>query len=396
MPDTPTIFPFIPETITVHLGAPDENAPNVTVPFTDYIKNVASGEIYPTWSESALRANILAIISYAVNRVYTEYYRSRGYDFDITNSTAIDQSFSEGRSYFENISRLVDELFNSYIRRIGFIEPLAAKFCNGTTSTCDGLSQWGSEELAQQGYNSIEILRYYYGDNIELVTNAPVESAAESYPGTPLQFGSTGPFVISIQSALNRIAQNYPAIPKIDPVNGIFNAATQNAVEAFQRIFSLTPDGIVGPATWYQIIRIYVAVLRLAELQSQGQQQYNIGSYPQDLSLGDSGDYVKYLQYMLRVLSAFIPEIPPAAETGTYDIATRNAVLAFENLEGLPLTGAVNAEVWDAIYTRFAAVEETVFDQEVLFDPAGSQTATAQLQQNPGETLQPGTADGGP
>lgn len=394
MPDTPTIFPFIPETITVHLGAPGENAPNVTVPFTDYVKNVASSEVYPTWNESALRANILAIISYAVNRVYTEYYRSRGYDFDITNSTAIDQSYVEGRSYFENISRLVDELFNSYIRREGFIEPLAAKFCNGTTTTCEGLSQWGSEELARQGYNSIEILRYYYGDNIELVTNAPVESAEESYPGTPLQFGSTGPFVTSIQSALNRISQNYPAIPKIPSVNGVFGEETLNAVRAFQEIFSLTADGIVGPATWYQIVRIYVAVLRLAELRSQGQQEYFISTYPQDLSLGDTGDTVKQLQYMLRTISSFIPTIPPVSETGVFDTATRNAVLAFEYFEGLPLTGAVNAEVWDTIYAQFASVEETVFDQEVLFSQNSGQT-TAQLQQNPGQTLAPGATDGG-
>ena len=169
MENTPVIFPYIPETITVHLGPPNSAANNVTVSFTEYVKNVASSEIYPTWNESALRANILAIISYALNRVYTEYYRSRGYDFDITNSTAYDQAFVEGRSYFENVSRLVDELFDTYIRRIGFVEPLAAKFCNGTTVSCDGLSQWGSEQLAREGYNSFEILQYYYGDNIELV-----------------------------------------------------------------------------------------------------------------------------------------------------------------------------------------------------------------------------------
>lgn len=395
MPDTPTIFPSIPETITVHLGSPNAPARNVTVPFTEYVKNVASSEIYPTWNESALRANILAITSYALNRVYTEYYRSRGYDFDITNSTAIDQSFVEGRSYFENISRLVDELFDSYIRRTGYIEPLAAKFCDGRETTCSGLSQWGSEELAQQGYDSVEILRFYYGDDIELVTNAPITDITESYPGTPLQFGSTGPFVTSIQSALNRIGQNYPAIPKINPVDGIFGAATEEAVRAFQQIFSLNADGIVGPATWYQIIRIYVAVLRLAELQSQGQQQYYISTYPQDLSLGDSNDYVRQLQYMLDVVSEFIPSIPPITETGTYDIATRDAVRAFQSFVGLPVTGAVDAPTWDAIYSQFSSVEETVFDREVLFSETGGQTETAQLQQNPGQTLQPGAADGG-
>ena len=395
MPETPTVFPFIPQSITVHLGPPDASASNITVPFTEYVKNVASGEIYPTWGESALRANILAIISYALNRVYTEYYRSRGYDFDITNDTAIDQSFEPGRSYFENISRLTDELFDNYIRRTGFVEPLAAKFCNGTTTTCAGLSQWGSENLAQQGYNSVEILRYYYGDDIEIVTDAPIRGVTESYPGTPLRIGSTGPYVTVVQSALNRIGQNYPAIPKINPVNGIFNENTDAAVRQFQKIFSLAQDGIVGKATWYQINRIYVAVLRLAELQSQGQQQFFIGSYPNDLSLGDTGDYVRRVQYMLNVLSDFIPSIPPLTETGTYDIATRDAVGAFQQYVGLPITGAVDAATWDAIYEQFSSVESEVFDQAVLFPETDDFTSTGRIDQFPGQNLTPGSSDGG-
>ena len=395
MPESPIIFPYIPETITVHLGSPDEEAENVTVSFTEYIKNVASSEIYPTWDESALRANILAINSYALNRVYTEYYRSRGYDFDITNSTAIDQAFVPGRSYFENISMLVDELFDSYIRRPGFIEPLAAKFCNGTTSTCEGLSQWGSEQLAQEGYNSFEILRYYYGDNIEIVNNAPIRGVQDSYPGTPLQLGSTGPFVTVIQAALNRISQNYPAIPKVNPVDGIFGQQTEAAVRKFQEIFSLTKDGIVGRATWYQINRIYVAVQRLAELQSQGQQQFLIGAYPADLSLGDTGDFIQKLQYMLAVLAYFIPEIPPVSETGIYDIATRDAVRSFQQHNELPRTGAVDARTWDTLYEKFSKIEATVFDQAVLFPETTDYAETSRLEQNPGQTLQPGDADGG-
>ena len=393
MPDSPTVFPYIPETITVHLAAPDTPARNITVPFTEYVKNVASGEVYPTWNESALRANILAIISYALNRVYTEYYRSRGYDFDITSSTSVDQSFSEGRSYFENISRLTDELFDTYIRRQGFIEPLAAKFCNGTTTTCSGLSQWGSEELAQQGLNSFEILQYYYGDDIELVPNAPIMNISESYPGTPLQLGSTGPFVTSIQSALNRISQNYPAIPKINPVDGIFGDSTAAAVQAFQQIFSLSSDGIVGSATWYQIVRIYVAVLRLAELQSQGQQQYVIGPYPEDLSLGDENEYVNQLQYMIRVLSTFIPSIPTVTQTGIFDIATRDAVREFQKYVSLPITGAVDAATWDAIYTYFSGVEQTVLEPQSELTAQSDTAQSAQLQQYPGQILQPGSED---
>ncbi len=229
-----TVTPYIPENITVHLGPPDSYAANVTVPFTDYIKNVASSEIYPTWDESALRANILAITSFALNRVYTEFYRSQGYDFDITNSTAYDQAFVNGRNFFQNVDQIVDETFNTYIRRKGFVEPLAAKFCNGTTVTCEGLSQWGSQNLATQGYNSLQILRNYYGDNIELVSNAPIRGITTSYPGTPLRQGSTGPFVIVLQRELNRISQNYPAIPKLPAVDGIFGPQTEAAVRKFQ------------------------------------------------------------------------------------------------------------------------------------------------------------------
>lgn len=395
MADTPTIFPYIPQSITVHLGPPDSDAESVSVPFSDYVKNVASSEIYPTWGESALRANILAIISYALNRVYTEYYRSRGYAFDITNSTAIDQSFVQGRSYFENISRLVDSLFDSYIRRVGFIEPLAAKFCNGTTTTCDGLSQWGSEALAQEGYNSIDILRYYYGDDIELVQDAPIRGITESYPGTPLRLGNTGPFVTVIQSSLNRISQNYPAITKLNPVDGIFGSQTQQAVMQFQQIFTLQPDGIVGPTTWYQIVRIYVAVQQLGELQSQGQQQYFIGSYPQGLTQGSSGDIVSRLQYMLAVLSRFIPAIAPISETGSFDAQTRQSVLSFQQYAGLSQTGVVDAETWDTIYEQFSGIESTVFNQQVLFPETERYAETTTISQNPGRTLVVGDLDQG-
>ena len=242
------VTPYVPRTITVHMGAPDVWAENVTVSFPDYVKNVASSEIYPTWEPAALRANILAIISFALNRVYTEYYPSRGYPFNITSSTAYDQKFIKGRSIFENISEIVDTIFNSYIRRIGFVEPLAAKFCNGTTTTCDGLSQWGSQAMAEQGADSITILRSYYGDNIEIVTNAPVMGIRYSYPGAPVRLGDRGEAVLRIQTMLNRISRDYPAIPKVQPVDGIFGESTEQAVIKFQQIFSLTPDGIVGSA----------------------------------------------------------------------------------------------------------------------------------------------------
>ena len=185
MPDI--IAPVIPETITVHLGAPDSAAQNVAVPFVDYIKNVASSEIYPTWPENALRANIYAIISYALNRIYTEWYRSRGYDFDITNTTRYDQAFVPDRDIFENINDIVDEIFDEYVVREGSIQPLFTQFCNGTTSTCAGLSQWGTVPLAEQGLSPLEILKSFYGDDIRILTDTPVDSVGESYPGDPLR-----------------------------------------------------------------------------------------------------------------------------------------------------------------------------------------------------------------
>ena len=373
----PTVTPFVPQRITVHLGAPSSNAENVTVSFSDYVKNVASSEIYPTWDESALRANILAITSFALNRVYTEFYRSRGYDFDITNSTAFDQYFVKGRAFFENISRLVDELFNDYLRRPGFVEPLAAKFCNGTTVTCEGLSQWDSQNLAQQGYNSTQILRSYYGD-VETVLNAPIRGITSSYPGTPLRVGSTGPNVVVIQVSLNRIAQNYPAIPKIPAADGIFGPRTEATVRAFQQIFGLSPDGIVGPATWYEIVRLYTAVTSLSELRSQGQQFYAINwSAPNALQTGDTGDKVRQLQYMLSVLSAYIPEMPPVSVDGIFGQATRAAVLAAQRRFRLPETGVVGETTWDEIYDQFSGIENTTLRSGETFPRSPEATAPA-------------------
>ena len=395
----PTVIPFVPQQITVHLGSPSSDAPNVTVSFSDYVKNVASSEIYPTWDVSALRANILAITSFALNRVYTEFYRSRGYDFDITNNTAFDQAFVNGRSYFSTISRLVDELFNDYLRRPGFVEPLAAKFCNGTTVTCEGLSQWGSQNLADQGLSDVQILRSYYG-NVEIVNNAPIRGNTNSYPGTPLRRGSTGPYVVIIQTELNRIAQNYPAIPKIPTVDGIFGSRTEASIRAFQQIFGLESDGIVGKATWYELVRLYVAVNRLAELRSQGQQFYSINwEYPNGLTVGSRGDKVRHLQYMLSVLAAYINEIPTIAVDGIYGSKTEQAVLAAQRWFGLPQTGVVDATTWDEIYDQFSGIENTTLRNGEQFPPnAGTSprsrySRTTTMTQFPGENLATGSRD---
>ncbi len=409
----PVVIPYVPERITVHLGSPDSNAQNVTVTFPEYVKNVASSEIYPTWDESAMRANILAIISFALNRVYTEFYRSRGYNFDITSSTAIDQAFVNGRSTFGSIDRIVDEIFNDYIRRQNFVEPLAAKFCNGTTVTCEGLSQWGSENLAQQGLNSVQILRNYYGNNIEIVTDAPIMGLAQSYPGTPLRTGSRGPNVVVIQTSLNRISQNYPAIPKISPVDGIFGPQTEAAVRRFQEIFNLTADGIVGKATWYALVRIYVGVTALAELRSQGQRYYNLSwNYNGALQQGSSGTYVRQLQYMLRVLSNFITTIPAIQVDGIFGSATRDAVIAAQRYLGLPQTGRVDERTWLEIESQFSGIRDetlrdgqwfpTAEDVAVFGQSGGSNTdrsrayeKTTQQRQHPGRPMTLGDRDPG-
>ena len=398
-----TVIPYIPERITVHLGTPNSDAENVTVSFPDYVKNVASSEIYPTWDEDALRANIYAIVSFALNRVYTEFYRSRGYNYDITNSTAYDQYFVNGRSFFTNISRLVDELFNDYLRRPGFVEPLAAKFCNGTTAICEGLSQWGSENLAQQGYTYDQILKSYYG-NVEIVNNAPVEGITPSYPGRPLRRGTTGPSVVTIQVMLNRISQSYPAIPKVPAVDGIFGARTEAAVRKFQEGFNLQVDGIVGKATWYALVRYYIAVTRMAELRSQGQKFYqNSWTLADPIEQGDRGIKVEHLQYMLRVLSEYIPEIPAIAIDGIFGPATRNAVIAAQQRFQLPQTGIVNFETWDEIYDQFSGIETTTWVDPEKFpytsaiqgntNPRARYSRTTTMTQFPGNDLRTGNQD---
>ena len=399
MPTTP-ITPYVPQSITVHLGPPGADAENVTVSFPDYVKNVASSEIYPTWEPAAIRANVLAIISFALNRVYTEYYPSRGYPFNITSSTAYDQKFIKGRSIFENISEIVDSIFNSYIRRIGFVEPLAAKFCNGTTTTCDGLSQWGSQAMAEQGADSITILRSYYGDNIEIVTNAPVMGIRYSYPGAPVRLGDRGEAVLRIQTMLNRISRDYPAIPKVQPVDGIFGEGTEQAVIKFQQIFSLTPDGIVGSATWYKLVFLYVGVLDLAELVSEGQTFY-ANAIPLEFSdvvaPGDTGEEVRVIQYLLSVVSEFYSNVPPVAVDGVYGPATRQAVIAVQQMAGLPQDGVVGEQTWQALYRLYAGIADTMTEYTNVipeqYRPQLPESDATSLTQYPGRPLTLGSTD---
>ncbi len=344
------ITPVIPENITVHLGVPTANAQNVTVPFTDYIKNVASSEIYPTWPESALRANIYAIISFVLNRIYTEWYPSKGYDFDITNTTQFDQAFVPDREIFENISQIVDEIFNDYVIRQGNVEPLFTTFCNGTTSTCSGLSQWGTVNLAEQGRTPFQILQNYYGNNIGIVENAPVSDNIESYPGVPLRIGDAGNNVDIIQTQLNRIARNYPAIPKITDAEGVFGVSTENAVREFQKIFNLSQTGVVDKSTWYKIKQYYNGVKGLAELSSEGISISEAAvPFTDELSEGISGIPVTTLQYYLSILAYFNGALSPVVRSGYYGPETVQAVERFQRFYNLPVTGVVDQNTWNVI-----------------------------------------------
>ena len=339
--------PIIPTYITVHLGNPDDNARNITVPFIEYIKNVASGEIYPNWPIDAIKSNILAQISFALNRIYNEWYPSKGYDFDITNSPSYDQSFSENRQFFETVSLVVDDFFNDYLVRNGQVQPLFARYCDGRISTCDGLSQWGSVTLANQGKSPLEILRFYYG-NVNIVFNALVSDNTPSFPGFNIELGTAGDFVREINRQLNRIGQNYPAIPVILNDSPFFTVETENAVKKFQEIFNLKVSGIVDKSTWYKIKYIYNAVKKISDLYSEG---INIDEasllFNRELKLGDVGSYIRTLNYLLNVVSYFDPEIVFLDLKGEeFTKETEDVVKSFQKKYNLNNNGIVDRETW--------------------------------------------------
>ena len=257
----------VPEYIVVHDGSPrDTTATNYYVKYKDYIKNVASSEIYATWPEDTIRANVLAIMSFTLNRVYTEWYRNRGYDFTITSSTAFDHKWIPERNYYDTISMIVDELFAAYLSRPNVRQPILTQYCDGRRVTCPNwMTQWGSKELGDQGYSPIEILRYFYGDDMYINTAEEISGIPASWPGYTLEEGSSGTKVRQMQEQLNVIAGDYPALPKIT-ADGIYGPATENAVREFQSVFGLPVTGKVDYPTWYKISEIYVGVSRIAEL----------------------------------------------------------------------------------------------------------------------------------
>lgn len=343
-------IPTIPTDIIVHLGAPDKDARNITVPFVEYIKNVASGEIYPNWPLDAIKANVLAQISFALNRIYNEWYPSKGYDFDITSSPAYDQSFKENRQFFENIATVVDDLFNNYLVKDDQVQPLFAMYCDGKNVTCDGLSQWGSVALANQGMGPIDILRHYYGD-VNIIYNAPVDDNIRTYPGFPLEVGSGGDFVRMLKIQLNRIGQNYPAIPVIMNDSPYFTVETERAVKKFQEIFNLPVTGIVDKSTWYKIKYIYNAVKKISDLYSEGISVDEASLlYKKVLQLGDDEPYIRTLKYLLNIISYFDSSIPFLDLKGNlFDENTKQVIEAFQRKYDLPVTGIVDAPTWKDI-----------------------------------------------
>lgn len=346
--------PIIPKYITIHLGRPDSSAQNVQVTFKDYIKNVASSEIYPTWPQQSLRANIYCQISLAMNRVYTEWYRSRNYNFDITNSTAYDQYFVYGRDIFTTISKVVDEIFNEYIRKVNTVNPFYAEYCDGRQVWCAGLKQWGTVDLANQGRNAFEILKYYYGNNIEIIDTNRIEGVSGSYPGLSLRRGDRSNSVGIVQNQLNRIAVNYPNIPTTYPVDGIFGAGTEASVKAFQKQFNLTQDGVVGKGTWYKISYIYVAVKKLAELTSEGVEDRVPGVYPgTPLREGDRNVFVQEMQFYLQKVSLFTPKVPTLKIDSTFGRGTKNAVIGFQSLARLAQDGIVGQQTWNILVRAY-------------------------------------------
>ena len=343
-------YPIVPRNITVHLGKPDENAQNVTVSFIDYISNVASSEIYPTWPKESLKANIYAIISFAMNRIYNEWYRSKGYNFDITSSSIYDQAFIYNRSTYENINNIVEEIFNNYIVKGNTVDPYFTRYCDGRNTTCDGLSQWGSVSLANQGKSALDILRNYYGNDISIKYDAPVGDVSEGYPGYVVGLGSAGNPVLAIQRDLRRIRKNYPAIPNITSTLGIYDQETVDAVKKFQEIFSLPVTGSVDKATWYKIKYIYTSVKKLSDLYSEGLSEKEATFlYEDELNYGDTGIEVEHIHYFLDAIAFLDPDIPRLPTNSIYNDNSIAMVKAFQEKYGLPVTGIFTYKDWNKL-----------------------------------------------
>lgn len=362
--------PVVPTGITVHIGPPEEAGKNITVTFPEYIKNVASNEIYPSWPADAIKANVLAQISFALNRIYNEWYPSQGYNFDITSSPAYDQTFNEDSQFFENISQIVDDIFNNYIVKGDQVQPLFAAYCDGINTTCDGLSQWGSVELARQGLSPTEILKRYYGNDIRIVYNAPVSPNIPSYPGFPFRLGSAGNYVRQLKVQLNRISNNYPAIPKIEEENIFFTTDMEESVKAFQEIFDLPVTGTVDKATWYEVKYLYNAVKKVADLASEGISIEEVEfPYGETLQLGEAGPYIRPLNYLLNFLSYFDSDIPKLNLSGEeFTENTKEMVIAFQTSNNIEANGIVDKNTWNALVTSYNQTKELIPEEYLYYE----------------------------
>ncbi len=334
-------YPVVPNNITIHLGKPsDSSVKDITVPFTDYISNVAASELYPTWPKNALIANIYVIISFAMNRIYNEWYRSKGYNFDITSSSSYDQKYTLNGSTYENIDNIVGDIFNNYVVKGNGIQPYFTRYCDGRVTKCDGLSQWGSVTLANNGKTPLEILKNYYGNDISIKYNAPVGDNIEGYPGYEINLGASGNPVLAIQRDLRRIRKNYPAIPNITSTVGIYDKDTEAAVRKFQEIFNLPVTGIVDKATWYKIKYIYTSVKKLSDLYSEGlTKEEATFLYTDEVKYGDTGIEVQYIHYYLDALGFLDKDIPRLPLNSIYNNNSITMVKAFQNKYNLPVTG---------------------------------------------------------
>ena len=353
-------YPVVPNEIIVHLGTPNEAAKDVSVQFIDYISNVASSEIYPTWPESALKANIYAIISFALNRIYNEWYRSKGYNFDITSSPIYDQTYIPDRQIYENISNIVEETFNDYVVKSNQVQPYFTKYCDGRKTTCNGLSQWGTVSLANQNKTPLEILRYYYGNDINIKYDAPVGNNTIGYPGYVNRLGSVGNPVRAIQRDLNRIRINYPAIPQINDTLGIYETETEAAVKKFQEIFALPITGNVDKATWYKIKYIYTSVKKLSDLYSEGlSPEEATVLYKDELKYGDTGIEVEFIHYYLDAISFLDPDIPHLQTNSVFNDNTKQMVMAFQSKYGLPVPGIITYVDWKVLVEVYDKLLQT-------------------------------------
>ena len=346
-------YPVVPENITVHLGRPKDNAEDITVAFTDYINNVAACEIYPTWPKEALKANIYAITTFALNRVYNEWYKSEGYNFDITSSPAYDQTYIKGHEVYENIGEIVKNVFNDYLYKEGQVSPIFAAYCDGRRLKCDGLKQWGTVELANSGKKALDICKTYYGASTKLMENAKTSSNLEGYPGFVLKVGTFGNPVYAVERDLERITKNYPYIDYKTTGKGIYTDKLKESVMRFQEIFNLKETGEVDKSTWYKIKYIYSSVKKLENLYSEGITIKDANfKYKDELKYGDTGIEVSYLNYFLNAISFVDNNIPNLKTNSVFSDNTRSMVRAFQKNYGLEETGIVD-------YKTFSKIGET-------------------------------------